>query len=212
MGLEQITRAVFEAARTEANLILKSAHNVAEKNLVAARKTAEEDAARRYQAFVHATEEEQARKLIHKQGLAKKELLQAKNALLEEIFFQARERIVALPAEEYASIFRRLLENTIVNHSGKVRVHAEERKLFERIISELNQVRSDGLRVSIDEEHSLPERGGFVFICTTFQVDQTLSTLLESIEYELAPVISSELFSGEMTGDYFVTNFDKKPE
>lgn len=197
MALDQITRAVHEAARTEADLILKSAKKAAEEALVSARKMAEQDAERRYQAQVRAVEEELARKLIQLQGEANKELLKRKNAVLRKVFTQARERILALPAGEYVSILKSLLEKTVTGRGGKLRIHASEKDLFERLASEFNQGRSEDQQVCIDGEHFLAERGGFIFVSDMFQVDQTLGTLLENIEYELAPQISAELFSGQ---------------
>lgn len=197
MALDRITQAVQEAARTEADLITKSAKKAAKENLAAARKAAEQDAERRYQALTRATEEELARKLTQLQGAANKELLNRKNAVLQQIFEQAREHILSLPQEEYRAILTTLLEKTVVERGGNLRVHASEKELFEQLVSAFNQGHSDDMHIGIDEEHPLPERGGFIFVSDVFQVDQTLDTLLEGIKYELAPVISAELFSGQ---------------
>ncbi|NLV45475.1 MAG: hypothetical protein GXY07_13375 [Candidatus Hydrogenedentes bacterium] len=197
MALEQITQAVHEAARTEADLILKSAKKAAEETLASARKAAEQDAERRYQTLARAVEEEFARKLIQLQGEANKELLTRKNALLRKVFAQARERILALPAEEYGSILKNLLENTVTGRGGKLRIHASDKDLFEGLTAGFNEGRPEDQQVCIDKEHFLSEQGGFIFVSDKFQVDQTLGTLLENIEYGLAPQISAELFSGQ---------------
>ncbi len=197
MALDQITQAVLEAARTEADLILKTAKKAADENLASTKKTAELEADRRYQAMTRAAEEELSRKLIQLQGAANKEVLKRKNAVLRQVFDEARKRILALPVEEYAAILRKLLKKTVTDRGGKLRVHPAERDLFERLIADFNQDRPEALRVSMDGEHALPERGGFIFVSDVFQVDQTLETLLENIEYELAPLVSAELFSGQ---------------
>lgn len=196
MALEQITRAVLEAARTQADHILKSAKKNADERLAAGRKAAEQEAERRYQSQTRAIQEEQARKLIQLQGASNKELLNCKNALLHQVFAQARERILALPSDEYASVLRNLLDKTVAESGGKLRIHPDDREIFDRLAAEFNQGRSDALKVGIDEEQRLPERGGFIFIGDVYQVDQTLGTLLENIRYELGPSISAELFSG----------------
>ncbi len=197
MALDQITQAVLEAARTEADLILKTAKKAADDNLASAKKAAELEADRRYQAMMRASEEELSRKLIQLQGAANKEVLQRKNAVMRQVFTEARKRILALPVEEYASILRKLLRSTVTDRGGKLRVHPAETDLFERLAADFNQNRPDALKVTIDGEHVLSERGGFIFVSDVFQVDQTLDTLLENIEYELAPLISAELFSGQ---------------
>ena len=195
MALEEITQAVLEAARTEAEHILKAAKKAADEKLDAARKAAEQDAERRYLLQTRALEEEYARQLARLQGAANKELLRRKNALLRRVFADAREAILALPEEKYAEVWSRLLKKTASDRGGMLRVHAEEQDLYERLASAVNAGRPDDQKVVIDTARFLAERGGFIFVSDVFQVDQTLGALLESLEYELAPVISAELFS-----------------
>lgn len=195
MALEEITQAVLEAARTEAEHILKAAKKAADEKLDAARKAAEQDAERRYLLQTRAIEEEYARQLTRLQGAANKELLRRKNALLRRVFADAREAILALPEEKYAEVWSRLLKKTASDRGGMLRVHAEEQDLYERLASAVNAGRPDDQKVVIDTARFLAERGGFIFVSDVFQVDQTLGALLESLEYELAPVISAELFS-----------------
>jgi len=195
MALEEITQAVLEAARGEAAHILSAAKMSAGDRLAAARKAAEQDAERRYQSQARAIEEEYARQLTRVQGAANKELLRRKNALLRRVFADAREAILALPEEKYAEVWSRLLKKTASDRGGMLRVHAEEQDLYERLASAVNAGRPDDQKVVIDTARFLAERGGFIFVSDVFQVDQTLGALLESLEYELAPVISAELFS-----------------
>lgn len=197
MALEEITQAVLEAARTEAEHILKAANKAADDKLDAARKAAEQDAERHYHGQTRAIEEEYARQLTRLQGAANKELLRRKNALLRRVFAEAREAILALPEEKYAAVWSRLLTKTASDRGGTLRVHKQELGLYERLASGANAVRPDDRKVVIDTENLLAERGGFIFVSDVFQVDQTLGALLESLEYELAPVISAELFSGQ---------------
>ena len=119
MALDQITQAVLEAARTEADLILKTAKKAADDNLASAKKAAELEADRRYQAMMRASEEELSRKLIQLQGAANKEVLQRKNAVMRQVFTEARKRILALPVEEYASILSNNM-NTVI--SGRMSI------------------------------------------------------------------------------------------
>lgn len=197
MALEEITQAVLEAARGEAAHILSAAKMSAGDRLAAARKAAEQDAERRYQSQARAIEEEYARQLTRVQGAANKEVLRRKNALLRQVFADARDAILALPEEKYADVWSRLLKKTASDRGGVLRVHASERVLYERLTSMVNLERSEDRKVGIDTEHSLAERGGFVFVSDVFQVDQTLGALLENMEYELAPLISAELFFGQ---------------
>jgi vacuolar-type H+-ATPase subunit E/Vma4 len=65
--------------------------------------------------------------------------------------------------------------------------------LFEKVLSELNESRG-GAKVTLDQTGPLPERGGFIFVSASFEVDQTLDMMLKDIEHDMLPVIASELF------------------
>lgn len=195
MALDQIKQAVLDTARTEADLVIKAAHKAVDEKLSAARRGAEQESERRYQAATRAVEEELGRKLIQLQGAANKDLLVRKNALLKQVFTQARERILALPSAEYTAVMQRLLEAAAEGRGGQLRVHPSEKAAFEALTSAFNQGRDDALRVTVDDARPLAERGGFVFVSEAFEVDQTLGTLLTDIEYELAPQIAADLFA-----------------
>ncbi|HNR30357.1 MAG TPA: V-type ATP synthase subunit E family protein [Candidatus Hydrogenedentes bacterium] len=194
MALEQISQAVLDTARTEADHILKAAQLAAEKKAQSGREAAEAEGARRYQAAQRAIEEEYARKLIQIKGAANKESLEKKNALLRKVFDRAREDILGLPAQEYAAIMRALLERAAENRGGAVRAHPDDAPLFEQLLRDFNAGREAALHARLDTAHPLPERGGLVFVSETFEVDQTLRTLLTDVEYELAPAIATEVF------------------
>lgn len=196
MPLEQISHAVLDLARTEADHVLRAAQLAADEKVRRAREAAEQDGERRYQAAARAVEEDYYRKLTQFSGAANKELLARKNECVRGIFDKARERILALPEEEYLGLMRRLLDRAAEGHGGRLRVHSGEKTRFARLLEQFNAGRPAELQVAADESRSLPEPGGFIFVSGTFEVDQTLRTLLGELEHEMAPQIAAELFSG----------------
>ncbi|MBP8131878.1 MAG: hypothetical protein KA184_20055 [Candidatus Hydrogenedentes bacterium] len=196
MPLDQISHAVLDLARTEADHVLKAAQLAADEKVRRAREAAEQDGERRYQAAARAVEEDYYRKLTQFSGAANKELLARKNACVRGIFQTARERIMALPEAEYLALMRRLLDRAGERHGGRLRVHADEKARFARLLAEFNAGRAAELLVALDEARALPEPGGFIFVSDTFEVDQTLGTLLSELEHEMAPQIAAELFGG----------------
>ncbi|HOZ49943.1 MAG TPA: V-type ATP synthase subunit E family protein [Candidatus Hydrogenedentes bacterium] len=196
MALENISNAVLGSARTEAEHILKAAEKAAEAKVAAARAAAEQDGERRFQSAVRAIEEEFGRKLIQAKGTANKELLARKNACLQRIFEEARARIVRLPADQYANTMGKLLRRAASEGGGRLRVHAEDRRVFVSLLADINKGRSPEARIELDDTHPLAQRGGFIFVGDGFQVDQTLATLLADAERELAPAIASDVLGG----------------
>lgn len=197
MPLEEISSAVLHTARTEADHMIKAAEHAAEDKVRRARQAAEQENDRRYQAAVRDIEEEFRRKLTQVSGAGKKELLAEKSRCMQRLFETARQRILALPQEEYLAVMARLVERAAQGSTGRLRVHPEDKALFTRVVQQYKAGHPGAGAVTLDETSPLPERGGFIFMSDTYQVDQTLRTLLSDLEYQIAPAVSAKLFGRE---------------
>ncbi|MCX5768929.1 MAG: V-type ATP synthase subunit E family protein [Candidatus Hydrogenedentes bacterium] len=196
MGLDNISRAVLEAAKNEADHIIKAARKNADDKIAAARAAAEHDGERKYQNAVHAIDEDLARQLIQARGAANKQILAKKNLRLRQVFDSARQKILAMPAPEYANLMRSLLDRSVGPLGGLVRVHHQDEKLFAQLLADLNKARTPETELKLDTANPLEDRGGFMFVGGYYEVDQTLATLLGDIERDLAPQIAAQLFAG----------------
>lgn len=194
MSLESIRKAVTEASKTEASHIISAAKRQAEEQLKKERERVRRKAELLYEAQARIIEEDYARKLVQFQGRAAKVLLAKRNHRLRMIFKEARERILTWPQREYGKIMQRLLERAAGPSCGKVRIHHQDREVFVGVIEAVNRGRSPENFVSFDENSVLTEQGGFIFVGSTFEVDQTLITILDEIERELLPAIARDLF------------------
>ncbi len=195
MGLEKIRKAVLSKAKAEAADIIESAKKRNADFLKSEKESAEQKFDRFYRLRMQAIEEEYNRKLIQRKGMAGKQLLDRRNLLLKSLFEKAKQEILGWPPEQYAGVMSRLIENAAGNLGGRIRVHPEEEDLFQKILSGLNERRSNA-KISVDQTAPLPERGGFIFVSDRFEVDQTLNTMLKDVEHNMLPVIASELFPG----------------
>ncbi|OPY79220.1 MAG: V-type ATP synthase subunit E [Syntrophorhabdus sp. PtaU1.Bin153] len=194
MSLESIRKAVLVSSKTEASHIISAAKRQSEEQLKKEKECFQRKAELLYQTQAKAIEEEYVRQLVQFQGVAVKTLLERRNGRLRAIFGEARVRILALPQEEYGEIMRRLLERAAGPSGGKVRFHPLDRETFVGVIEAVNRGRSSENYVSLEENNALTEQGGFVFVSPTFEVDQTLTTILAEIERELLPAIARDLF------------------
>lgn len=195
MGLDNISRAVLETARNEADHILKAARKNADDKIAAARAAAERDGERKYQIAIHAIDEDLARQLIQVRGAANKQILAKKNERLRQVFDSARQKILAMSGPEYANLMRSLLDRSVGQQGGLVRVHPQDEKLFAQLVADLNKGRTSQAELKLDTANPLEDRGGFMFVGGSYEVDQTLATLLGDIERELAPQIAAQLFA-----------------
>jgi len=192
MGLENIRQAVLAEAKTKATRIVDSAKKNAANLLKSRKELAEQEFDRICRHRMQAIEEEYGRKLIQLKGAAGKQVLDKRNALLKSLFEKSRGEILAWPAEKYAGVMRRLIEKSSGNDAGEIRVHPDEAAVFEKILSELNEGRH--AKLALSGGAPLSKRGGFIFISTHFEVDQTLDTMLREIEYDTIPAIAERLF------------------
>ncbi len=195
MGLEKIRQAVLSKAKAEAADIIESAKKRNADFLKSEKEAAEQDFDRRCRLRMQAIEEEYNRKLIQQKGMAGKQILDRRNILLKSLFEKAKQEILAWPPERYVRVMSHLIENAAGNLGGRLRVHPEEEDLFQKILSGLNKDRPNA-KISVEQTAPLSERGGFIFISVSFEVDQTLDTMLKDIEHNMLPAIASELFPG----------------
>jgi vacuolar-type H+-ATPase subunit E/Vma4 len=195
MGLEKIRQSVMVVARAEAARIIDGAKGNNATVLKSQKEVTEQEFDRLCRLRMQAIEEEYNRKLIQLKGTASKQILDKRNILLKSLFERAKHEILAWPLEQYAKVMGRLIENAAGKLEGKIRVHKDEKDLFEKVLSELNGGRGDA-KITLDQMGSLPERGGFIFVSASFEVDQTLDTMLKDIEHDMLPDIASELFPG----------------
>lgn len=195
MGLEKIRHAVLSEAKAGATHIIDSAKKKNGDFLKSQKEVADQEFERLWKFRTQAIEDEYSRKLIQLQGAAGKQILDKRNILLKSLFERAKHEILDWPPAQYAKVMRRLVENAAGKLEGKIRVHPDEKDLFEKILSELNEGRGDA-KITLDRNDWLPKRGGFIFVSADFEVDQTLDTMLQDIEHDMLPAIASELFSG----------------
>ena len=194
MSFENIRQTVIKTAETEAQRIISVAKKQVEQQLASGKKVAREESERLYEARSRSVDEEYSRKVIQLKGRIGKEILEQRNARLREIFELAGQRILDWPGGDYKAVMQRLIEQAVGQRGGALRVHGEDVAVFIAVADEVNKHRDPDNRLRIDVEQHLPERGGFVFVSTDFEIDQSLRTILNEIEHELLPAIAKELF------------------
>ncbi len=196
MSFQKIRDAVLSEATVEAARIVESARSKIAETLQGQKDQFVRESERRYSALAAAIEEEFQRKLSHFNGLAGKTILERRNGMLRTVSRKAKEAVLAWPEDRYETLMSRLIVHAADVRGGKVRIHNDDRALFLRVVSRINQERMGQGEITVDDGAFLPERGGFVFLGQNYEVDRKLETMLAQIEQELTPVIANGLFGG----------------
>lgn len=196
VSLEKIQTEVLAAAQKEAEHIVKAAEQASRERVAREVDAIRREEDHRYEVNARAVEESVSRAVTQAKGEAAKQVLARRNAVLDAVFAEAKQQILALPPDKYVAQLRKRLDAAAGNQGGAVRVHPDDRIAMSSVLTSFNMGRTENERVVLDEGGTLPARGGFLFIAATYEVDQTLETLVQELQHELAPKLAQEIFAG----------------
>ncbi len=196
MSLDKIQSAVIASAQKEAEHIVKAAEQAARDRVAREVDAIRREEDHRYQVNARAVEEDASRAVTQAKGEAAKQVLTRRNAVLDAVFAEAKKQILALPPDKYTAQLRKRLVAAAGITGGAVRVHPDDRIAMSSVLAAFNTGRAENARVVLDESVALPERGGFLFLAPSYEVDQTLDTLVQELQHELAPQLAADIFAG----------------
>lgn len=194
-GLERIQEAVLAEAASEARRIVDAAEKAcAERVREEGEKNARE-AERAFDARRRIIDEELEREIVLFRIEASRKVLARQNEILEDIYEAALGEILRWPADEYAALMRRLLDACAGPEAARLRVHPDDEPLFLDMLEAVNSSRTPENRISIDRDHPLGERGGFILVAGDYEIDSRLRTVMDDVRRETTPEISRRLFA-----------------
>ncbi len=196
-----LCRAIREKGQAEARDILARARSKAQKILEQARETTARDlerklAQKRQEAY------QEARRITDGAELkAKQRVMAARQEILEELFEEGRERLLALrQAPDYARIMRSLASRAVAilpTENCWLQVRREDMSIFsEKILTELSKTSGKNVKL-LDEPADIS--GG----CLAFNkdrrilVDFSFDVLLERNKSFLRELLSQEIMTSE---------------
>ncbi len=197
MSLETIIAKIDAESQAESQAILKKAQAQADAQLAEARKQAqaaqklalergEQEAKRLGQRLLQTAE-------LHE----RKELLQLKQELVEEVFNSALNKLRELPADKYKELIRRMLLAQELTGDEQVVVAGEDQKyLGNGFMTDINQeLKKRGLKaeVKLVFDEQLP-RGGFILRRNMVENNNSFAGLLRAQRDELELTVAQALF------------------
>jgi len=195
MEAEQVTEKILADARAEA----------ARMNQAAAEKEAAEQAEFDRQLTEYRKETERLAhraagdKKLHvlaaaRMGIAKEHLAE-KRKVLDEVFDEARKRLLNLPDDEYRRLCEKLMLSAVETGDEEVIIDRNETRIDHALIKEVNRKlaagRKGGLRLA-GEKQDLG--GGFVLRRGKIKTNVSLEVLLAQARKELEIELAKELF------------------
>lgn len=196
-GAERINRRILDDARAQAGKVAEEAAGKASAILAAA----EKEAGKRKEQILERAQkeaEEQKRRILGIAQLdARKEILAAKQELIEKAFEQAAAKLVDLEEASYFDFLRQMLlvsmktgeEVIVLSPRDKARASA---KFWKSLEKELKATGRKG-KVTLGKESPAIE-GGFILQSKGVESNNSFHALLEMQRDELEPEVAALLF------------------
>lgn len=195
-GIEKITERITAEADEAVAAVLAQAEQAAEETRAAYQKKADEAYEERMNAGKTDIRQgaERAERAAKLQG--RKDALALKQSLLERAYDRAKEKILALPEQEYTAFLSAQAGNAAVTGHEKVVVNSQDRSMGEEIVRGANAILAKrglpaGLTLS-DENGDFS--GGLKLREGSVEVNCTVDTLLALSRNALDAEIASVLF------------------
>jgi len=175
-GIERITARIAADTQAEIDGILAKAREEAAQLTADCRARAEAEARALAAKNEAAAAEREARLVSAAQMDAQKELLAAKQALLEETYARALDKLCSMDEERTVAFLAALLVRASTTGEEEAVFSAADRaRLGEAAVRRANE--TSGKRLTLSAE-TLPIRGGFVLRDRNVEVNCTFETLL----------------------------------
>ncbi len=197
-GIEKITARIEAEARAEADAVRKQA----EEQCAAIRSDYDKAAQNQYWQDIQEgakaceTRVERAHRTASME--AKKDLLALKQALVSQAFDRAQDKIVNMPAEQYAAFLTRLVVASASSGNEAVVFNQRDRDACgEAVVAEANrQLREKGLSGALTVAgETRPFAGGIILSNGRIEVNSTIETMMEMYRSSLAAQVADILFA-----------------
>ena len=196
-GIEKITSRIAADAQEEVDILLREAAERCD----AVRQACEKQAGQEEESLLLAGTEKAEQRVVRQERTArleaKKSVLALKQELVAAAYDKAREKILAMPKEQYTAFLARQADAAVLTGREEIVLNAADREsIGAALLAEVNALAA---RRGLPGELTLsaearPISGGLVLRSGNIEVNCTLDTLLEMSRSRLDAEVASVLF------------------
>lgn len=196
MSLERITKSILDDTEREALRILHAAQAASQHKIASAGEELKKGLSERFKAVEAEFEEKMALELSNLRANYRQQLLEIKNAIIDDVFKKSVQQITSLTDKKYLSIVEKWLQ--AIDTTGQISISSKDsNRVTHEFISRINQSRKESTRLSLSKDF-VDISGGFILKTEKFEIDYSLKTIVSNLRERLGPEIAKELF-GEQT-------------
>jgi vacuolar-type H+-ATPase subunit E/Vma4 len=190
LSLQDVEQKVMASAQQEAKQLVEEAEAEAKAELERRSASLRDEHERRVQADRAEVDRDLEREVTTRRAEHAMKILEAKNAALDAVFEQARERILASQGFDYGAWLARQVRQAVEKGEGVLHCNERDRATVEAVLRETG---SD--RVTMAEGHTAMA-GGVLLVGPSFDLDLTLESALADLRDEMAVSLAERLFAG----------------
>ena len=174
-GLDQITESILSAARQEADGILRQADERADEILAEGKKDAEDTKALAQAAVKKETEKLRQRAAAVSQQNHRQALLRARLEIIDQFIAAGREKILAMPDQEYFDFLYQIFARQNIAADGEILLSPRDRnRLPADFLERLNS--ADRGKVTLSQDAGGVENG-FIVRCGKIEINCTIDSI-----------------------------------
>jgi V/A-type H+-transporting ATPase subunit E len=196
MGAEEVVEKILADAGAEAEKIKKQAKQNSEAEQEKLNEQLKEFKKQTQTLAKKAAEDKKAHLLAAARMDIAKELLAEKRKILDELFQQARQKLLSLPDEQYSELMTKLMLDAVETGDEEVIVDHNEKRINQEFIKQINRrlgpSYKGNLRLSQQRDNL---GGGFILKRGKIKNNVSFKVLLARARKELEIELAKDLFS-----------------
>ena len=191
-GIDTILRRLDTGAKAEADAVLKKARQEAADITARYQAQADQEAANLAARNQRNAAEREERLVSAAQMEARKTILAAKQAVMEEVYAKALEKLRSLPQDRAVEVLASLLNEAAPQGKGEVLFSAQDRETVGRAAVDAANAQNGGQLTLSGETANIP--GGFILRNGSIEVNCAYDTLIRLQKTETAGQVAQRLF------------------
>lgn len=191
-GIETIIQRLNSDAKAETDALLDKARQDAAAVTARCQAQADKETADLAARNQRAAAEREERLVSTAQMEARKTILAAKQAVMEEVYAKALEKLRGLPQDRAVEVLASLLNEAAPQGKGEVLFSAQDRETVGRAAVDAANAQNGGQLTLSDETAGIP--GGFILRNGSIEVNCAYDTLIRLQKTETAGQVARQLF------------------
>jgi len=194
-GIEKITARIETDTKSEVRGLLREAEEKAEAVRQQFKAQAEDEAKAAAEAGREAAKRQAERLESSAHMEAKKRMLAAKQACLDEAFAKAHKQLLALPDDKYAELLAKMAVKASATGKEEVLLNAKDQKrVGEQVVAKANELLRRKGKLTLAED-TRPMEGGLTLRSGSVEINCAFETELRVLRENMASEIAAILFS-----------------